>query len=529
MDAALVVLRLLLALVFFVAGIAKLADQEGSRKALTDFGVPALFAVPLSSLLALAELVVAIALISSPFAWWGAVGATTLLTLFTLGIAVNLARGKRPDCHCFGQLHSTPIGWPTLLRNGLLVLGATSLVVQGPTRLAASNFGALVSSAGSSGAVLVVASVGLVALLAEGWILWHLMRQNGRLFLRMDALEARLNEAQYKNTAKSLPSHTGLPLGVSAPHFQLADLFGNVQTLDDLTERGKAALLLFSDPNCGPCSALLPEIARWQQNHAEVLSFALISRGTVKENRAKTSPHGLQHILLQKDREVAQAYLSEGTPSAVLVLPNGTIGSPLVSGKNAIEALVAQMTQSPARPAGLPLHTKAPEFTLPDLKGEPRSLSEFRGKRLLLIFFNPRCGYCTRMAPDLAALPIEGDAGFALPIVVTTGSAEDNRRLVEEQGLLCPVLLQQKMEVASLYQAGGTPAGYLIDEQGHIVSALLTGAKALLDRAAPAVLVAVRNGEAEVRPNPSVRRRCQCGKSEGQCACNRQTVGAQRD
>ena len=35
-------------------------------------------------------------------------------------------------------------------------------------------------------------------------------------------------------------------------------------------------------------------------------------------------------------------------------------------------------------------------------------LSEFRGKDVLLIFFNPKCGFCTKMADDLAALPLDG-------------------------------------------------------------------------------------------------------------------------
>src|SRR5919206_233447 len=39
-DAALLVARLLLVVVFGVAGLAKLADRAGSRQALVDFGVP---------------------------------------------------------------------------------------------------------------------------------------------------------------------------------------------------------------------------------------------------------------------------------------------------------------------------------------------------------------------------------------------------------------------------------------------------------------------------------------------------------
>ena len=89
-----------------------------------DFGVPARLATPLGTLLPLAELVVAVALLLPISAWWGGLGALLLLLLFVVGISYNLAQGRQPDCHCFGQLHSAPAGWPTLIRN--LVLAAVA-------------------------------------------------------------------------------------------------------------------------------------------------------------------------------------------------------------------------------------------------------------------------------------------------------------------------------------------------------------------------------------------------------------------
>ena len=59
---------------------------------------------------------------------------------------------------------------------------------------------------------------------------------------------------------------------------------------------------------------------------------------------------------------------------------------------------------APSMPAGLPIGTLAPSFALPNLSGLPRSLAEWRGQPLLLIFFNPGCGFCRQMAPDIAAM-----------------------------------------------------------------------------------------------------------------------------
>src|SRR5215207_9304082 len=131
MDIPLLIARVLLGGVFFVAGSAKLADRDGSRQALIDFGVPTQLVAPLVILFPLAELAVAVALVPLSTAWLGALGAFGLLLLFVVGIGVNLARGKKPDCHCFGQLHSAPAGSKTLARNGVLATVAAFLVWQG--------------------------------------------------------------------------------------------------------------------------------------------------------------------------------------------------------------------------------------------------------------------------------------------------------------------------------------------------------------------------------------------------------------
>ena len=129
-------------------------------------------------------------------------------------------------------------------------------------------------------------------------------------------------------------------------------------------------------------------------------------------------------------------------------------------------------------PAGLPLGSEAPAFELADLSGDRKSLAQFRGQLVLLIFFNPDCGFCREMMPKLAGLtphPVgRGEderspgEGIPLPLILTTGDAEKNRLLFAEHNVSCPVLLQQDGEVAKAYQALGTPSGYLIGADGKI-------------------------------------------------------------
>ena len=131
-----------------------------------------------------------------------------------------------------------------------------------------------------------------------------------------------------------------------------------------------------------------------------------------------------------------------------------------------LEAIETQLTQLGSVPAlhpaprvvsspaqGLPLGSVGPEFALPNLAGQRHTLSQWRGQRLLLIFFSPHCGFCLQMAPALSLLPVKGANRQPLPLVVTTGDAETNRQLVTAHDLRGPVLLQEQMEVAATYQA----------------------------------------------------------------------------
>ena len=331
---------MLLAVVFVAAGAAKLADRAGSRQAVADFGVPSSLATPLATLLPLAELAVAAALIPAASAWWGALGALALLLLFVAGIGINLARGRNPDCHCFGQLHSAPAGWRTLARNGALAAIAGFVLWEGRESAGPSAVGWLGALSAAQLAALIGGLVLLGLLGAQWWFLLHLLRQNGRLLVRIEALEA-LAPGGTAASQKGTQSAVGLPVGEEAPPFALKGLHGETLTLGALRSPGKPVMLFFTDPNCGPCTAMLPKVGRWQEEHQEKLTIALVSRGGPQENRAKAQEHGVGNVMLQEDWEVSEAYRVVGTPSAVLVTPEGKVGSPVFGGEEDVGALLA--------------------------------------------------------------------------------------------------------------------------------------------------------------------------------------------
>jgi methylamine dehydrogenase accessory protein MauD len=338
-DVALLLARLLLAVVFALSGVAKLADRAGFRQVTIDFGVPSRLATPLGIFVPLAELAVAAALIPTVTAWWGALGALALLLLFTAGIGANLVYGRKPECRCFGRLHSAPVGWKTLARNGLLLALAAFVAWSGTEKAGASAvswMGAL-STAQLLG--LIFGLVVLVLFGIQGGFLLHLLRQNARLLVRLQTLEEGHDVARPGN--RSLLG-VGLPVGSAAPAFSLQNLLGAEVTLDNLLAAGKPVVLTFTSPECDYCTELLPEIARWQHEHSDKLTISLVSELSIEENRAHLADHSVQHVLVQEDWEVGEDYRVEVTPSAILITSDGAVGSPLAEGSDAVETLVAQ-------------------------------------------------------------------------------------------------------------------------------------------------------------------------------------------
>jgi peroxiredoxin len=353
--------RIVLAAVFAVAGVAKLLDAAGSRAALEGFGVPRRAARAAGTVLPVAELAIAAGLLVPASAWWSALAAAGLLAVFTAAIGVSMARGAAPGCHCFGRLHSAPVSWRTQLRNGVLAAagGVAVLAGRGASGLSPVRWAGHLNAAelGLAAAVVVLCA----AAAGQGWLLYRLSRQNGRVLARLDNLEQRIRTGGTPATAGLTGARPasgqgpvrGLAVGVPAPGFELPAADGRLVSLRALVGRGLPVLLLFSDPGCGHCKALLPQVAGWQHQHRDRLTVALATRRPAGQNAATPQTPGLRDVLLQANREIAEAYQANGTPSAVLIAANGTIASPLASGAQAITQLIHSATTSglPAVPA----------------------------------------------------------------------------------------------------------------------------------------------------------------------------------
>jgi uncharacterized membrane protein YphA (DoxX/SURF4 family) len=321
MSSVLIGARILLAVVFATAGIAKLLDQRGSRRALAGFGVPARALRPVAIALPLAELGTAVALLFPSSAQWGGLAAVLLVIAFAAGIANAMRQGRAPDCHCFGQLHSAPAGRGTLLRNVALAVPAAVVALEGP----GPSISSWVADRTAAELVAILAGVAAVVLAALALRFW---RENV-------TLQRQLDDA--RKDLEGVPP--GLPVGSAAPGFALRSArTGETVTLEALCARGRPVVLVFVSPSCGSCTATFANAGRWQTALADDLTVAIVSDGAPGENLLVVQESSAD-VLLQEDFEVGTPYRVGVTPTAVVISPQGRVASALVGGPG-IEPLI---------------------------------------------------------------------------------------------------------------------------------------------------------------------------------------------
>ena len=124
---------------------------------------------------------------------------------------------------------------------------------------------------------------------------------------------------------------------------------------------------------------------------------------------------------------------------------------------------------------------KAPEFTLADRNGQPVSLSDFAGKRVVLYFY-PRDNTpgCTRQACAFARLYEEFQALNAVVVGISKDSVASHDKFAQKYGLPFVLLSDPELLAIQAYGVwqekklyGKTSMGvvrttYLLDEQGVI-------------------------------------------------------------
>ena len=133
----------------------------------------------------------------------------------------------------------------------------------------------------------------------------------------------------------------------------------------------------------------------------------------------------------------------------------------------------------------LPIGTPAPDFTLPDAHGQDHTLSDYRGRKVILYFYpKDNTAGCTKQACSFRDLMPQFREKGAVILGVSKDSVASHKRFEEKYGLPFTLLADTEKEVIQAYDVwkekknygkvtmGVVRSTYLIDEAGVIVRAM---------------------------------------------------------
>ena len=301
--------------------------------------------------------------------------------------------------------------------------------------------------------------------------------------------------AAFRASGDRGPGGEALVPGSQLPDFELRTIEGERFRRSQLAAKRNALIFLNPDDDG---SRIVVETIRSLISKRKQLPKLVYIVGGGRENEAMRAWLGRVPkqvtVLLQADHEVASVLRVDGTPSLLFCDEQGMSQGRVRRGSVAIlEALgmshgtlpaaarkangVTPLPQTVQRSyRGLPDGASAPDLTLPLLAGGDWNGASGPGRNRLVIFWSPDCPPCQRMLPDLAAASRDWRSFDA--VVVTNGKDDENQPLLDA-GLAIPVALQERSEVARLFQMLESPAAVRISPEGTIVGPPASGAQAI--------------------------------------------------
>lgn len=125
----------------------------------------------------------------------------------------------------------------------------------------------------------------------------------------------------------------------------------------------------------------------------------------------------------------------------------------------------------------------APAFTLNDINGKPLSLSDLRGKWVVLDFWGSWCPWCIKGFPALKDAYKEYGGKFEVLGIDVRDSEADWKAAVKKYELpwLQVYMPQEKMDILQQYQIQGFPTKFIIDPEGKVANVTIGEDPAFFD------------------------------------------------
>ncbi|NRG48067.1 TlpA family protein disulfide reductase, partial [Bacillus sp. CRN 9] len=117
---------------------------------------------------------------------------------------------------------------------------------------------------------------------------------------------------------------------------------------------------------------------------------------------------------------------------------------------------------------GLKIGTEAPDFSLKDLSGQSISLSDYRGKKVILNFWATWCPPCKVEMKDFQTFHLQKKDQDIVILAVNIDPKSNVKGYIKKMGISFQVVLDEGDEVNEQYEVFAVPTTYFINENGII-------------------------------------------------------------